>query len=67
MTASLKLALEEEPVVVIALLESFVILLIAFGVPVTPEQLGAIVAFATAVGAVLARRRVTPVGKLPST
>lgn len=60
MTNTLKVALEEEPVLFIAIVENFFILLIAFGAPVTPEQLGAIVAFLTAVGAVVARRRVTP-------
>lgn len=60
MLAMFKTSLAEEPVLFVAIVENLLILLIAFGVPVTPEQLAAVVAFFTAVGAVFARGRVTP-------
>lgn len=49
-----------EPVVIAGLVNTFVILLMTFGIKVTPEQLAAIMAFTNAVLAAVVRALVTP-------
>ena len=49
-----------EPVMVLAVLQAGIALAIAFGVELTNEQTGALVAFSAAVLGVITRSRVTP-------
>lgn len=49
-----------EPVAILAVIQCAIVLLVAFGVNVTKEQAGAIIAFAAAVLGLIARQKVTP-------
>lgn len=51
-----------EPVLVTTLFTTLVDVAIVFGLPLTQEQKTALVALVTAVGAIVARSRVSPVG-----
>lgn len=50
-----------EPALVAGALQALLALLLAFGVPLTDEQVGAILALSAALLAIVVRRRVTPV------
>lgn len=52
--------LRSEPALVAGVLQALLALLLAFGVPLTDEQVGAILALSAAVLAVVVRQRVTP-------
>ena len=54
-----------EPVMVMALIQSGVALGISFGVGLTAEQVGAIMAFSAAVVGFITRTQVSPGGKGP--
>jgi len=54
-----------EPVVFLGLIQAAITLIVTFGVTLTPEQTGAILAFSTAVFTFIARSQVSPVD--PST
>lgn len=54
-------ALNAEPVAIAGLIQAGLALLVAFGLNLSPEQIGAIMAFTAAALAVLVRRKVTPV------
>lgn len=51
----------DEPAVYIGILEALLAVLVAFGLNLSAEQIGAIMALATAIGAVVIRQNVTPV------
>lgn len=53
--------MNREPVLIIAAIEAVLALAIGFGLDISAEQLGLIVAAATAVMAVFVRSQVTPV------
>ncbi len=53
--------LGREPVMFMALIQAGIALAVGFGLPVTPEQTGLILAFAAAVLGFIARQSVTPV------
>jgi hypothetical protein len=52
--------IRREPVLATGLLEAILALALAFGLDLTPEQVGAILAVAVALLALVARRQVTP-------
>ena len=52
--------IRNEPALVAGVLQALLALLLAFGVPLSDEQVGAIVALSAAVLAVVVRQRVTP-------
>ena len=52
--------IKNEPVLVTGLVTAIIALLLAFGVPVTQEQAGAILALVAALLAFVARAKVTP-------
>lgn len=52
-----------EPAVVAGVVQAVLALLLAFGVPLTQEQMGAILAVTAAVLALVVRSQVTPTGK----
>lgn len=49
-----------EPVLILGAVQALVALVVSFGLDLSTEQVGAIVAFAAAVLSVVARRKVTP-------
>jgi hypothetical protein len=49
-----------EPVLILAAVQAAITLVVAFGLDLTSEQVGAIVTFTGAVLSVIARRKVTP-------
>jgi len=51
-----------EPALVIALLQAVIALAVSFGLDLSPEQVGSILALAAAAAAVFVRQRVTPTG-----
>jgi uncharacterized membrane protein len=57
--------MSSQPVVWVTLVEAVLVLLVAFGVDITPQQLAAITGVVLAIGGVFTWRRVTPVD--PST
>lgn len=52
--------IKNEPVVVTALVQSVVALVVSFGLPLSPEQIGGILAVTAALLAFVARAQVTP-------
>ena len=52
--------MKHEPVLILGAIQAGVALLVSFGLGLTGEQVGAIVAFSAAVLSVVARRKVTP-------
>lgn len=50
-----------EPALVLGAVQAILALLLAFGVDLTPEQIGAILAVSAAVLSLLVRRKVSPV------
>ncbi len=54
-----------EPALIVAAVEAAIGLAVAFGVPVSAEQVAAIMAVVLAVGAFAVRARVTPIAGLP--
>jgi hypothetical protein len=56
----LKSLWNEEPVAILTAVQAFVVLLVTFGVDITKEQAGAILAFTAAVLGLITRRKVTP-------
>lgn len=57
--------LTAEPAAWIGLCDAVLVLAVTFGVPITPEQKGAVDALLAALAAVLIRSQVTPTAKLP--
>lgn len=57
--------IRNEPVLVTTLIGSVLTALVVFNVPLTQEQVAALVAIAAAVMAIVARAQVTPVGSVP--
>jgi hypothetical protein len=55
--------LNREPVVIAGLIQAALALAVSFGLKLSPEQIGAIMAFTAAALALLLRSRVTPVSK----
>lgn len=53
-----------EPVMWLALIQTALALVAGFGLELSPEQVGAIMAFAAAVLGIIARQQVTPVEKI---
>jgi hypothetical protein len=53
--------LYEEPVMVLAVIQTFIALLVSMGFQLSGEQVGAITALSAAVLGLVARRQVTPV------
>jgi hypothetical protein len=51
---------KHEPVLILGAIQTAVALVVAFGLDLTAEQVGAVVAFSAAVLSVVARRKVTP-------
>jgi hypothetical protein len=54
----------DEPAVWISVVDALIILAVTFGLPITPEQKGAIDAVLAAAAGVLIRSQVTPVAKI---
>lgn len=52
--------IQDEPVLVTALIQGILTLVVSFGAHLTPEQIGAILALTGAVLAFVARSKVTP-------
>lgn len=52
-----------EPAVIIGLIQAAIALAASFGLDMTPEQIGALVAITAAVLSVVTRSQVTPVNK----
>jgi hypothetical protein len=48
-------------VLILALIEAVIVLVIAFGLPITPEQKAALIAFSVAVVGFVQRQQVSPV------
>lgn len=61
--SKLAAALNAEPVAIAALIQAGLTLLVAFGLKLSPEQIGAILTFTGALLAVLLRGKVSPVAK----
>ena len=59
--------IHEEPALTLALVQAVVALAVGFGAPVTPEQVGLIVAFSAAVLGWVTRTQVTPTGTWTAT
>ncbi|HMG43539.1 MAG TPA: hypothetical protein VK611_19570 [Acidimicrobiales bacterium] len=55
-----------EPALVTGLLQALIAVAVSFGLGLSPEQVGAIVALTAAAGAVFVRRQVTPVQAEPA-
>jgi hypothetical protein len=55
-----------EPALVIGLLQAVIAVAVSFGLHLSPEQVGALVALLAAAGAVFVRRQVTPVAGVPA-
>lgn len=53
--------MKTEPVLILGAVQTAIALVVSFGLDLTAEQVGAIVAFSAAVLSVVARRKVTPV------
>lgn len=53
--------MKREPALVVGLVEALLLLAVAFGLDLTAEQVGAVVAVATILGALVIRSQVTPV------
>ena len=54
---------QTEPAMLVAVLEALIVLVVAFGLGITPEQIGAILAFASLALGLVTRALVTPVVK----
>jgi len=54
-------AIKREPALLAGALQALLVLLLTFGVPLTDEQVAAILALSAAVLAIVVRRRVRPV------
>ena len=54
--------MEKEPVVILAVVQAFIGLIIAFGFDMDGEQVAAIMAISAAVLAAVGRRKVVPIG-----
>lgn len=52
-----------EPAVIVSLVSAIIALVVAFGVTLTQEQVGAILAVVSIVAGLVIRSQVTPVGK----
>lgn len=55
--------IRREPALVAGIVQALLALLLAFGVPLTDEQVGAVLALSAAVLALLVRARVHPAGR----
>jgi hypothetical protein len=55
----------KEPAVILGAIQAVLALGLSFGLQLTPEKIGAIMAAAAAVIALLVRRQVSPVGQQP--
>ena len=55
-----------EPAVILGAVQALLALGLSFGLQLTPEKMGAIMAAAAAVIALLVRRQVSPVGQQPA-
>jgi hypothetical protein len=55
-----------EPALILGALQSAIALAVSFGLSLTPEQIGAILALSAAVLAIVTRQLVTPNAKLES-
>ena len=53
--------IQDEPVLVTALIQGVLTLAVSFGLHLTPEQIGAVLALSGAILAFIARAKVTPV------
>ena len=53
--------IDREPVMLLAAVQAIIALVVAFGLELTPEQVGAVTAVAAAVLGVVARSQVSPV------
>ncbi len=51
---------KREPVMFLAVVQTLIALVVAFGLKLTPEQIGAVLAFTSAVLGLIARSQVTP-------
>lgn len=56
--------IKDEPAIVAGLVQALLALLVAFGLDLTPEQIGAILGVTAAVLAFVVRRKVVPARKL---
>lgn len=56
----------KEPAVILGAIQAVLALGLSFGLQLTPEKIGAIMAAAAAVIALLVRRQVSPVGQQPA-
>lgn len=61
---TIKRLITEEPVLLVGFVEALIVLLMAFGLGLTPEQMASILAFVNVALALAARAVVTPVAKL---
>jgi hypothetical protein len=59
-------SVKQEPALALALLQAIIALAVSFGLDLSPEQVGAILAVAAAVAALFLRRSVTPVRPGPA-
>jgi hypothetical protein len=59
--------LSSEPATINGVVQAFIALLLSFGVGLTTDQVGAILAFTSIVGALLTRIFVTPTSKTATT
>lgn len=57
----MKMNLKGEPALVVALVQTTIALAVSFGLNLSPEQVGAIVAVSAAAAALFVRQRVSPV------
>lgn len=55
--------IRSEPVMTQAVIQAFLAMLLSFGIHLTSEQVGAIMAFTAAFLAIIVRSKVTPVNK----
>lgn len=56
--------LKAEPAIVIGVIQAALVLLVAFGIDLSPEQSAAIIALAVAAGALFVRSKVTPLARI---
>lgn len=56
--------ISNEPILITGFVEALIVLLVAFGLELSPEQIGAILGFVTIITSVIGRAFVTPVSKM---
>jgi hypothetical protein len=64
---NMNLNMKTEPALVLALVQAAIALLVSFGLELSSQQVGSIVAFTAAALAVFLRRHVSPVAPAPET